>query len=125
MPQVVWELLGACAHPKAGLQVSIVQIVPSSQVPPVCKQPVAEQVSVVQAFPSSQPVPVPLWQVPSVQTSPIVQGLPSLQGLLLLMIPQIPLAWSQVSVVQGLLSVQGEAPMQRPCEQTSPVVQAL
>jgi peptidoglycan hydrolase-like protein with peptidoglycan-binding domain len=90
-------------HPVAGLQLSIVQTLPSSQ------------------FGGGPPL-----QFPPPQTSPVVQAFPSLHGLVLLVWTQ-PVAGLQESSVQGLLSLQSGAgpPLQVPPPQTSPVVQAF
>jgi hypothetical protein len=66
------------------------------------------------------PTHSPAWQV-----SPWVQALPSSQESVLLLYKQ-PYSASQVSVVQGLLSLQEmAAPAQTPSAQVSPRVQAL
>src|SRR5213083_830087 len=85
------------------LQVSpVVQGLPSSQglVLLVCVQPVAGlQPSVVQTLPSSQLGAAPPTHVPPLQVSPVVQAFPSLQGLVLLVCVQ-PVAGLQPSVGQ-------------------------
>src|SRR6266849_1679369 len=120
-------------HPLAGLQASVVQTFPSSQlgagpptqVPPlqvslvvqafpslqglellVCTQPVAGlQLSSVQTFPSSQLGAGPPTHAPAAQVSLVVQAFPSLQGAVLLMCTQ-PVAGVHESSVQTLLSLQ-------------------
>ena len=52
------------------------------------------QLSVVQMFPSLQLIVVPDWQLPPLQTSPLVQALPSSQGRVLFMVTQ-PVAGEQ------------------------------
>ena len=86
-----------------------------------------EHASTVHAFPSLQPR---LWihkQAPPAQKSPIVQALPSLQLALLFTYPHAPVAASQVSVVQTLLSLQvfGVPGRHVPAAQTSFKVQAF
>src|SRR2546427_572024 len=72
----------------------------------VWTQPVAgTHVSVVQTLLSLQLVGPPGWQLPPLQTSPVVQALKSLQGLVLLVWKQ-PLTALQASSVQTLLSSQ-------------------
>jgi hypothetical protein len=70
--------------------------------------------------------PVPGWQLPPLQASPVVQALPSLHGAVLLvkMHPDVGL---QVSSVHGLLSLHtNDVPgLQIPPPQVSPVVQAF
>src|SRR5438876_823450 len=107
----------------------VVQAFPSLQGSVVrgCVQPVAGlQPSVVQTLPSSQFGAAPPTHVPPLQASPVVQGLPSLQGLVLLVCVQ-PVAGLQPSVVQTLPSSQlGAAPPTHvPPLQVSPVVQAF
>jgi hypothetical protein len=65
-------------------------------------------------------------QVPPPQVSPVVQALPSLQGLVLSVWAH-PVPGSHESSVQGLLSSQFGAgpPLQLPPPHTSPVVQAF
>lgn len=82
-PQVVWA--GWCAHPVAGSQLSAVQTLPSSQEIWLWVQPPdTEQASAVQALPSSQ--------------------------LIGTCAPQVPVAGSQRSWVQLLLSLQSGWP---------------
>ena len=86
-----------------------------------------EQASTVHAFPSLQAnVPVPAHE-PAAQVSPVVQALPSLQLALLFTYPHAPVAASQLSVVQTLLSPQvfGVPGRQVPAEQTSLSVHAF
>jgi len=87
---------------------------------------VGSQLSLVHGLVSSQLTALPGWQAPLLQVSPTVQTLPSLQGAVLLADLQPPWA-SQVSVVQGLLSLQALGPLgvQTPALQASPMVQAL
>jgi hypothetical protein len=141
-------------HPAAGLHVSVVQTLPSSQttgeapaqLPPphtspvvqafpssqafvllVKAQPVAGlQVSVVHALVSLQMTGVAPTQLPPPHTSPVVQAFPSSQTFALFVKTQ-PVAGLQVSVVHPLASLQitGVAPAQLPPPHTSPVVQAF
>src|SRR5439155_604420 len=87
---------------------------------------VGSQLSSVQAIPSLQLGAAPPTQAPPLQVSPVVQALPSLQGLVLLVCVQ-PVAGLQPSVVQTLPSSQLGAvpPTQVPPLQVSPVVQAF
>src|SRR3990172_8078421 len=90
-------------------------------------QPVAvSQVSSVQGLLSLQVIPVPA-HTPAVHTSPEVQAIPSLHTVpAVTLVNTQPVAWSQVSVVQGLLSLQVIAvPLHTPAEQASSLVQAL
>src|SRR2546427_245463 len=87
----------------------------------VWTQPVAgTHVSVVQTLLSLQLVGPPGWQLPPLQTSPVVQALKSLQGLVLLVWKQ-PLTALQASSVQTLLSSQlsGVPGLQVPPPRTS------
>jgi hypothetical protein len=69
-------------------------------------QPVAGlHESVVQGLLSLQTTAEPAWQVPPPQMSPVVHALPSSHAFVLLVKMQ-PVASEQVSVVQGLLSLQ-------------------
>ena len=84
---------------------STVQTLPSVQAAllAVTVQPVAmSQASSVQGLPSSQLTPLPALHVPSAQTSPTVQTLPSSHGAVLFLWTQPPLA-SHASVVQTRL----------------------
>jgi glyoxylate utilization-related uncharacterized protein len=93
----------------------------------VCVQPVAGlQPSLVQTLPSSQLGADPPAQAPPEQVSLVVQALPSLQGAVLLVWAH-PVAGMQVSSVHPLLSLQLGAtpPAQAPPAQVSPVVQAF
>jgi hypothetical protein len=119
-------------QPVAGLQVSVVQVLRSSQAiavpwqtPPlhvspdvqalpssqafellVKAQPVAGlHVSFVQALPSLQTVAVPGWHVPPPHVSPVVHALPSSQEFVFGTETQ-PDAGLHVSVVHGLESSQ-------------------
>jgi hypothetical protein len=146
-------LLLACVQPLAGLQLSSVQTLLSSQssagplpqAPPLqvsvvvqaspslhgavllaCTHPVMVlQLSSVQTFPSSQLGGGPPTQAPLLQASFVVQASPSLQGLLLLVCTH-PVMASQLSSVQTLPSLQfgGGPPAQLPPLQVSLVVQA-
>ena len=80
------------------------QVAPSSS---VAVQPLAgSQTSLVQALPSSQ-VPVPLTQTPFLHESPTVQGLPSAsQSPAFSLLYEQPAAPAQASMVQGLSSSQ-------------------
>src|SRR5262245_14132181 len=107
----------------------VVQAFPSLQgaVLLVLTQPVAGlQLSSVQTLPSLQLGAGPGTQLPPLQTSPTVQALPSLQGLVLLLLTQ-PVAGLQLSLVQTLPSLQlgGGPGTQLPPLHTSPTVQAL
>ena len=102
----------AWAHPVAGSQVSTVQTSPSLQegVMSEWEQPEPVQESAVQRFPSSQFKGGPLWQVPPLQTSPAVQGLPSLQLPVRLTWLQASVDGLHVSPVQGLASSHSGVP---------------
>jgi hypothetical protein len=146
-------VLLSCLQPVTGSQESSVQTLLSSQFNNAPPQAPPAQVSlVVHAFPSSQgsellalvhPVAeshpssvqgfpslqfggAPPTQTPRLQTSFVVQALPSLQEALLLENTQ-PCTGSHVSVVQTLPSLHTGAapPTQAPAEQVSFVVQAL
>ncbi len=80
-PSSQFAVLFACWQPTASHE-SVVQTLPSSQfVAVVCTQvPFGSQLSAVHALPSSQFLLEPV-QVPPVQTSPVVQALPSLQAM--------------------------------------------
>ena len=84
------------------------------------------QPSLVHGLPSSQSKPPLPLQTPNAQTSPELQSLPSLQALVLNVVVQ-PSAGSQLSVVQGLLSLQLAAapPAHVPPAHASPTVHAL
>src|SRR5712692_9715361 len=153
-PSLHGLVLLICVHPLAGLQASVVQTFPSSQlgagpptqVPPlqvslvvqafpslqglvllVCTQPVAGlQLSSVQTLPSSQLGAGPPTHAPLLQVSFVVQAFPSLQGLMLLTCVH-PLAGLQPSVVQTFPSSQLGAgpPTHAPAAQVSLVVQAF
>ena len=98
------EFFGVCTHPVAGLQLSSVQALLSSQLSGV----------------------VPGLQVPFSQTSPVVQAFPSLQAAEFGVKTQSPVIGSQESVVQGLLSLQVfGVPAHTPLEQTSLIVQGF
>src|SRR5205085_3726097 len=76
-----------------------------SRIPGRWTQPsVSSQVSYVQMSPSSHAVRVPEWQVPAVQTSPLVHELPSLQAL------PFGSMLVQLSAVSLQLSAQFESP---------------
>ena len=86
-----------------------------------CVQPVAGlQASFVHTLPSSQLGAAPPTQVPPLHVSLVVHALPSLHGAVLLVYTQ-PVAGTQVSFVQGLLSLQvsGVPGWQIPEEQVS------
>ena len=125
-------VLLANTHPVAGLHVSSVQgllslhtvAVPGWQLPPPHVSPVVQaspslqaavllvnthpvagvHESLVQGLLSLQTVPAPGWQLPPPQASPVVQGLPSSQALVLLANTH-PVAGLQESSVQPLLSL--------------------
>jgi len=89
-------------------------------------QPLARvHVSVVHGLLSLQTSPVPLHE-PPLQTSPVVQSLPSLQAFVLLTNTQ-PVAELQLSVVHTLLSLHTTAVpgWHVPPEHVSPVVHAF
>jgi len=117
-------------HPAAGTQASVVHTLLSlhtSAAPP--RQVPAEQVSlVVHGLPSLQgAVLLVCMQAPvaGLQESS-VQSLPSLQGPVLLVCTQAPVVGLQESSVQTLSSLQlTAAPTQIPPEHASPVVQRL
>ena len=141
-------------QPVAGLQVSVVHTfvsaqttgVPGWQLPPPQVSPVVHTLpssqalallvnthpvaglheSSVQGLLSLHTVPVPGWQLPPPQVSPVVQGLPSLQAAVLF-VNTHPVAGLHESLVQGLPSLQAVAApgWQLPPPQTSPVVHAL
>jgi hypothetical protein len=93
----------------------------------VWTQPVAgSQLSVVQALLSSHTRGAPGWHVPPEQMSSTVQAFPSEQAAVLFVETQ-PVAESQLSVVQGLLSLQFNAVPDRhePNAHWSPVVHAF
>src|SRR6266849_2885098 len=153
-PSLHGLVLLVCTQPVSGLQASVVQTLPSSQlgagpptqVPPlqvslvvqafpslqglvllVCTQPVAGlQLSSVQTLPSSQLGAGPPTHAPPAQVSLVVQAFPSLQGLVLLTCVH-PLAGLQPSVVQTFPSSQLGAgpPTHAPAAQVSLVVQAF
>jgi hypothetical protein len=85
------------------------------------------QLSVVQTLPSLQTVAPPGLHAPPPHVSPVVQALPSLQALVLLANTQAPVAGLQLSVVQMLLSLHATtAPgWHVPPPHASPEVQAL
>src|SRR6266849_2358938 len=153
-PSLQGLVLLVCTQPVAGLQLSSVQTLPSSQLgagppthaPPAqvslvvqafpslqglglltCTHPLAGlQLSVVQTFPSSQLGAGPPTHAPAAQVSLVVQAFPSLQGAVLLMCTQ-PVAGLHESSVQTLLSLQLGAgpPTHVPPAQVSFVVQAF
>jgi len=82
LPSLHGAVLLLWAQPEAGSQESAVQTLPSSQLALLWMQvPEALQESTVQALPSLQLSGVPGWQRPLLHVSPVVQGLPSLQGV--------------------------------------------
>jgi hypothetical protein len=83
--------------------------------------------SLVQLSPSSHTLAVPAWQLPPPHLSLLVQLLPSSHAAVLATAVQLPLAASQPSVVQGLLSLHTLAvpALHALAAQTSPWVQAL
>jgi len=106
----------------------VVQALPSLQAAALAlnTQPLAGlQLSLVQPLLSSQVTPLPL-HAPPLQVSPLVQALLSVQGALLLANTQ-PLAGLQLSLVHTLLSLHGRGapPWHCPPEQASPLVHAL
>ena len=140
-------------HPVAGLQLSVVQRLASSQARagPPWQFPPPQVSLVVQAFPSShesvlfvktQPAagvhvsvvhgllslqtrPAPGWHVPPPQVSPVVHAFASSQAFVLF-VKTHPVAGLQLSVVQTLSSLQTIAePPQAPAEHASPEVQAF
>jgi hypothetical protein len=100
---------GLLTHPVAGLQLSAVHGLLSSQVGGVpATHPVAGlQVSMpLQALPSLQLTAVPV-QIPPVQASPVVHMLLSLHGVPFRTGVFEHVLFAQLSVVQVLLSLQG------------------
>ena len=86
----------------------VVHALPSLQVALLarCVQPMADKhASSLHGLPSSQPSAAPPTQPPSTHVSPMVHALPSLQGAAFAVYLQ-PRAASQLSIVQGLPSVQ-------------------
>jgi hypothetical protein len=85
------------------------------------------QESSVHGLLSSHVVVAPGWQEPPLQTSPVVQALPSLHDALLGAKTQAPLLVLQLSSVHELLSLHtvAEPDWHWPPVQTSPLVQAL
>jgi hypothetical protein len=154
LPSLHELLLFVCVQPLAGLQLSSVHPLPSSQwgATPPTQAPPAQVSLVVQALPSLHGLELLTWRQPSAESqessvqrlpslhtggpppthaplehvSLVVQALWSSQGSLLLVKMQ-PLAGLQVSVVQPLPSLHavGPPPTQAPPEQVSLVVQAL
>jgi len=154
LPSLQLPALGVWVHPAVGLHASSVQGLlslqlsaepaehaPSWQTSPVVQgspslqasvfavkvQPwSATQLSSVQGLPSTQLRAGPPTQSPSAQVSLVVHRSPSLQASVLKVCEQPP-AGSQVWLVQGLLSVQSNAPapVQLPPWQVSVGVQAL
>lgn len=148
------RLLFTVTQPAVGLQESVVQRLPSSQVlvapgthaplvqasPTVqalpseqsalvganAQPPASVQVSVVQGLPSLQLKLEPETQMPPAQLSPAVQELPSVQDSVLLEVTQ-PLIGSQASVVQGFPSSQvlGAPGAHWPVTHASPTVHTL
>jgi hypothetical protein len=101
-------LFAVKTQPVAGLQLSVVQELPSLQTIAACShRPVdALQLSVVQELPSSQDGAGPPTQIPFAQVSLGVQALPSLQALVLFV--NVHVEFTQESVVHGLPSLQPE-----------------
>jgi len=95
-----------CEQPTAGLQESMVQPLLSLQAS-VWTQLVPLQVSIVQAFPSSQFSGVPGWQKPLLHISPVVHWFPSLQGAPFRNPVPVHTPVMHCSLVQGLPSLQG------------------
>ncbi len=84
----------------------------------------SRQASSVQGLSSLQNLPIPL-QIPPLQTSPLLQGLPSSHAAALALCWQ-PRLESHLSSVQGFLSLQSMAwPLQAPPAHASPTLQAL
>jgi hypothetical protein len=105
LPSSQGLMLLTWTHPLAGLQLSVVQTLLSLQ----------------------SSVPVPGWQLPPLQASPVVHALPSSQPAVLSVCTQ-PVAGLHESSVHGLLSLQFGVPApgkQLPPPQASPVVHAL
>jgi hypothetical protein len=110
----------------------VVQTLPSSQLPllGVLVHLPATHASAVQGLASSQGVPLPL-HAPALQISPVVQASPSLHGAPFCGAVTQPTLGSQLSEVQGLLSLHTSlappvhtAPVD-PTVHASPLVQAL
>ena len=127
-PSLQGLVLFTWTQPLDGLQESVVQGLPSSQSADVsvCWQPEpGRHESAVHASPSSQFVGPPDVQPPPLQASPVVQALPSSQGLVLFVCTQ-PVPESHESSVHALVSSQPSAgpPWHEPPLQASFVVQA-
>ena len=80
----------------------------------------ASHESAVQTLPSSQLFGWPGWHAPFVQMSPVVQALPSVHTAVLFTFTHLPVVLSQLSLVQGLPSLQ---PTAVPGLQTPPAPQ--
>ena len=108
-------------HSSGGWQLPSTHVSPPRQIIGSNRHPLAGlQLSFVHALPSSQSTVVPA-QVPPEHASSIVQASPSLHALVLFGCWQLP--FEQKSVVHGLLSLQSiGVPEQRPAEQRSLVV---
>ena len=126
------QTLAAPAHLPAAHKSLSVQALPSSQAATLLAdaQPVLpSQVSSVQALPSLQSLAGPALHLPWLQPSPVVQTLPSSQGLPVADAkkPHNPLLGSQPSLVHGLPSSQSTllAPAQMPAAHLSPLVHKL
>ena len=154
LPSEQLALLAPCWQPASGSQLSSVQALPSAQfltplevhapaahtsvsvhtlpslhvaVLATCRHPdPPSQLSSVQGLPSLHEIAAPDRQAPPAHWSPTVHTLPSLHGTVLL-VDLHPVAVSQLSVVQGLLSSQvlGPVGVQTPLVQASPTVQLL
>ena len=101
--------VGSLTHPVAGLQLSAVHGLLSSQVRgvPAAHPVVGLQVSMpLQALPSLQLTAAPV-QIPPVQASPVVHMLLSLHGVPFRTGVFEHVLFAQLSVVQVLLSLQG------------------
>jgi hypothetical protein len=99
-----------CEEPQGPVHTSfVVHALPSSQAAPefVNTQPVAGlQVSVVQVMPSLQTSGVPATHAPPAQASPVVHAFPSVQGFVLFAKTHVSVVALHVSVVHGLPSLQ-------------------
>src|SRR5438876_92372 len=128
LPSSQGRVLFAWAQPVAGLQESVVQTLPSSQLvgAPPAQAPPLQASPEVQALPASQPAGGRPLQIPPLHVSPVVHTLPSSQAGALFACVQ-PVAGLQESSVQTLPSLQlaGGPPAQAPPLQASPEVQAL
>src|SRR4029079_4663289 len=92
-------------EPSGGVSGVIVHSPPQPGIASWTQPEAGLQLSVVHALPSSQLIALPLWQVPPPHVSPEVQALPSAQDALLF-VKTHPVAASQLSFVHALPSSQ-------------------